>query len=195
MWDRISISTKNSPWELVNRHLNQPLPRISNQFKNWLLFLFFILRQAWDLAVDLCLAQLPEVIENPSSFTVCIITIYHPTVVWIWMSNSLMNMRLFDWLWLSYWDYLISLMVITLYRTAYQVTVWQQMQTCQELTRLIKNLSSPTKVLFCWFVHYFYLTAQSILFSTITGISSMAGHGFRRQRSSWTASYSAPSFT
>lgn len=27
-------------------------------------------RQAWDLAVDICLSQLPDVIENPGSFKV-----------------------------------------------------------------------------------------------------------------------------
>lgn len=35
-----------------------------------LFFLFLPGRQAWDLAVDICLSQLPEVIENPMIFKV-----------------------------------------------------------------------------------------------------------------------------
>lgn len=35
-----------------------------------LLFPFLPGRQAWDLAVDICLSQLPEVIENPMIFKV-----------------------------------------------------------------------------------------------------------------------------
>lgn len=34
------------------------------------LSIFLAGRQAWDLAVDICLSQLPEVIENPGSFKV-----------------------------------------------------------------------------------------------------------------------------
>ena len=33
-------------------------------------FPFLLGRQAWDLAVDICLSQLPEVIENPGNFKV-----------------------------------------------------------------------------------------------------------------------------
>ena len=41
------------------------------------LSLFFPGRQAWDLAVDICLSQLPDVIENPGSFKVFGV---HPSV-------------------------------------------------------------------------------------------------------------------
>ena len=34
------------------------------------LMIVFI-RQAWDLAVDICLSQLPDVIENLGNFKVC----------------------------------------------------------------------------------------------------------------------------